>query len=77
MANFSLAIVRRIPISKPIAPTIMAAIIISFILYSPPYIRPEKPMNAIAISPAVISTMGEPWNETGISLSAIFSRIPE
>ena len=29
-------------------------------------------MNAIAISPAVISTMGEPWNETGISLSAIF-----
>ena len=33
-------------------------------------------MNAIAISPAVISTMEEPWNETGISLSAIFSRIP-
>ena len=67
---------RRIPIIKPIAPTIIVAIIISFILLTPFYINPEKPIKAIAINPAVIRTIGEPWNDTGISLLAIFSLIP-
>ena len=37
---------------------------------------PENPQNAIAISPAVTSTMGDPFNAGEMSLYSSFSRIP-
>ena len=40
------------------------------------YNKPEKPQNAIAIRPAVNSTVGIPLKGSGISLCSIFSRNP-
>ena len=37
---------------------------------------PEKPKNAIDISPAVTITIGIPCQDSGMSLYSIFSRIP-
>ena len=37
---------------------------------------PENPKNAIAIRPAVSSTFGKPWKDSGTSLYSVFSLIP-
>ena len=42
----------------------------------PPYTTPVNPVNAIAISPAEISTIGVPLKGFGILLFSDFSLIP-
>ena len=51
-------------------------IAVMFIFVSSFYSNPENPKNAIAIRPAVTSTIGDPWKLYGISFPSIRSRIP-
>ena len=69
---------RRMEITSPVPPTTTAARIIPLILiFVPPNkMIPEKPKNAIDISPAVTITIGIPCQDSGMSLYSIFSRIP-
>ena len=69
---------RKMPMKSPTAATrtVAARIVLIFIFCRLPYIKPEKPKKAIAISPAVISTIGVPLNGLGILLYSIFSLRP-
>lgn len=78
-ANFCPATPRNTPMNRPTPPTIRAANIIPVILivFPPAYkFSPENPKNAIAIKPAVTSTIGIPRKDSGTSLCSVFSRIP-
>ena len=76
--NFSPKSPRPIPTMIPATAITAAAIKIAvmFIFVSSFYSNPENPKNAIAIRPAVTSTIGDPWKLYGISFPSIRSRIP-
>ena len=48
--------------------SLSAADIVTTLFFNELNINPENPKNAIAISPAVRRTVGNPWKASGISL---------
>ena len=71
---FYLELLTEIPATAITAAAIKIAVM--FIFVSSFYSNPENPKNAIAIRPAVTSTIGDPWKLYGISFPSIRSRIP-
>ena len=74
-SNFLEANDKSIPERSPSRPKKRAAIII--FMLSSIQIRPERPINAVARSPAVIKAIGAPRIATGTSEIASLSLIPD